>query len=215
MRRIIYREDGGVSVVIPAINSRKFHLNPELKVDDFAGIPIEIQTKLLKINEIVVKRKCGVALQFEKDNPGTFIFEDENRWLERVFTKATPEGVDFEDINEGTNPLPSRRFRNAWSKGISGLEVNLPKAKDQVMSELRTVRNQELMRTDGLMARANEIGTSIEIADLKMQRQKLRDLPVTIGVEAIASVGELEAKYLGVVTIQSLKASGELPEDCK
>ena len=152
MRRIIYREDGGVSVVIPAPKSRR---EDESEVD----------------------------------------------WLERVFAKATPEGADFEDIDEEINLLPSRRFRNAWAKGLNGLEVNLPKAKEQVMAELRTVRNQELKETDGLMARANEIGQPAKVDVLKIQRQTLRDLPSAIGVEAIATVDDLETKFPKQLTI--------------
>ena len=165
MKRIIYREDGGVSVIVPAPKSRR------------------------------------------KD-------ESEVDWLERVFAKATPEGVDFEDVDEGINPLPSRRFRNAWSKGIDGFEVDLPKAKEQVMTELRTVRNKELVKTDGLMARANETGMkpvidihlfTTEADRLKVYRQKLRDLPQTISLENM-TVADLETKFPKQLTIDEYLA---------
>lgn len=153
MKRIIYREDGGVSVIIPAPKSRQ------------KG-------------------------------------ESEAKWLKRVFSKATPEGVKFKDVDTAINPLPNRRFRNAWSKGPEGLEVNLIKAKKQVMSELRTARDKELFKTDGLMVRASEIGGQKEVDTLKSYRRKLRDLPATIGVEAITSVDELQAEYPCELTIK-------------
>lgn len=40
--------------------------------------------------------------------------ETEEQWLARVFTKSTPEGLDYEDIED--TELPSREFRNAWEK---------------------------------------------------------------------------------------------------
>ena len=152
MRRIVYREDGGVSVITPA---------PKSKRED----------------------------------------ETEAEWLKRVFGKATPEGSEYEDIDTKTNPLPDRRFRNAWKKGLkNAVEVSLSKAKDQVLSEVRAERDKELTQTDGLMARANEIGTQAEIDELKAKRQRLRDLPATIGIEDITTVEELQAEYPETVT---------------
>ena len=77
--RIIYREDGGVSVVYPAPKSR------------------------------------GKG-------------ETEEQWLERVFTKATPEGADYDDVDASTLPQ-NRDDREAWegSKG-TGVVINQEKA---------------------------------------------------------------------------------------
>ena len=224
MRRIIYREDGGVSVITPAPKSRRLVLDwnsivknteriKELYKSNFGIIGLVLDFYLLPHTDkktIDFLNKLLTLAAFKKE---FLIPEPESGWLERVFAKATPEGADFEDIDEGVNPLPSRRFRNAWSKELKGLGVNLSKAKDQVMSELRAVRNQELIEIDGLMAKANEIGTPAEITELKIQRQILRDLPATIGIEAIMTIDELETKYPEIVTTQSLKTSGELPKD--
>ena len=154
MRRIIYRQDGGISIVIPAPKSRRKN-------------------------------------------------ESEQKWLDRIFNKMTPINIiGFKDIDEKINPLPNRRFRNAWSKGSRGIKVSLAKAKKQVLSEIRTVRDEELTRTDGLMARANEIGTQTEIDELKIYRQKLRDLPMK--VENITTIKKLQEKYPKIATIQDM-----------
>ena len=150
MQRIIYKEDGGVSVVIPVLKSKKQN-------------------------------------------------ESEKQWLKRVFDKATPEGASYKDTNE---VLPNRRFRNAWQKGkANAVDVDLSKAKAQVLVEIREVRNKELVNTDGLMARATEIGTQKEIDDLKIQRQRLRDLPTAININTIITVEELELKFSKQLTI--------------
>ena len=54
--------------------------------------------------------------------------ESEVDWLNRVLGKATPEGIDFEDMDD--SQLPSREDRNAWTKKQGGgVKVNTVKAK--------------------------------------------------------------------------------------
>lgn len=164
MKRIIYRIDGGISVIIPAPKS-------------------------------------------QREN------ETEVNWLKRVFDKATPNGTEYKDTDE---ILPDRRFRNAWSKGtIKAVEVAITKAKEQVLVELRAARDEELIKTDGLMTRVDEIGTQAEIEDMKSYRQKLRDLPVSINLEVIEDVQTLQNKFPEIISIESLKESGDLPVDYK
>lgn len=208
MKRIIYREDGGVSVITPAPKSRRMIINRDKMASDINRVR-EIYMSYYTPDNIKVLMPEGLILRLlEKDEFKTefLILEPEAEWLKRVFDKATPEGADFEEVDEGINPLPSRRFRNAWSKGIDGVEINLLKAKEQVMAEVRTVRDEELTKTDGLMARANEIGTPTEVDTLKIQRQKLRDLPADIGVKVITDVEKLEKKFPKQLTIDEYLA---------
>jgi hypothetical protein len=121
--------------------------------------------------------------------------EDEKDWLARVFDKANPDKLPHKDIDLDKTQLPNPRFRNTWTKGANGVKVDLAKAKKQVMTELRIVRDKELTHTDGLIARANEIGPQSEIDKLVAYRQKLRDLPQTIGVENAETVEELEVIF--------------------
>ena len=88
MRRIIYREDGGVSVITPAPKSRR------------------------------------------KD-------ETEAEWLKRVFDKATPEGVEYEDV--GKDKIPQdREFREAWI-GNKGKGISIDKVKKQEMINEKSI----------------------------------------------------------------------------
>ena len=88
MRRIIYREDGGVSVITPAPKSKR-------------------------------------------DN------ETEAEWLKRVFDKATPEGAEFEDVEDSKIPQ-DREFRGAWT-GKKGKGISIDKVKKQEMINAKSI----------------------------------------------------------------------------
>lgn len=122
--------------------------------------------------------------------------EIEEQWFKRVFDKATPFGLEYNDIEKVQLPS-SRRFRNAWVKDISGIKIDLPKSKEQVFVEVRRVRDKKLVETDGLMSRATDIGTIEEINTIKMQRQELRDLPqnLQLKLDGISTIEELEIQY--------------------
>lgn len=57
--------------------------------------------------------------------------EAESEWLKRVFDKATPEGVEYEDIEKSELPQ-SREFRNAWT-GQKGEGVGIDEVKKQAI----------------------------------------------------------------------------------
>ena len=78
--RVLYRQDGGVSVIYPAPQSQ---------------------------------RKS----------------ETETAWLQRVFAKATPKGVEYKDIDTDVDPLPDKKHRTCWVKGTSGSAVAVDMAK--------------------------------------------------------------------------------------
>jgi len=88
MRRIIYREDGGVSIITPAPKSRR-------------------------------------------DN------ETEAEWLKRVFDKATPEGVEYEDV--GKDKIPKdREFRDVWT-GKKGRGISIDRVKKQEIIDAKNI----------------------------------------------------------------------------
>lgn len=191
IHRIIYRKDGGISVISPAPKSRRI---------------ISLDGTKLK-NPISLDR-FRFSLEDLNENKIPYELESESEWLTRVFDKSTPGGVEYKDTNEISS---DRRFRNAWVKGkMKAIEVDLSKAKEQVMGELRTARDKELTKTDGLMARANEIGSQTEIDELKTYRQKLRNLPVVINIEKITTTKDLQNQYPEIVIIENLKKKGKL-----
>jgi len=137
------------------------------------------------------------------------INETQTEWLERIFIKANPDNLPFKDI-EHTN-LPSRRFRNQWVPSVNGVIPDLVKSRKQVLIELQTVRNLELIVTDGKMAKENEIGNAASQNDIKNYRQNLRDIPAltTIKLNSISDVNILELKYPRILTIDEYLIRGQ------
>jgi len=78
--RIIYKSDGSVGVIYPALKSKRGD-------------------------------------------------ETEEQWLKRVFDKATPEDVEYEDVEDSEIPQ-DREFRDAWI-GKKGKGISIDKVKKQ------------------------------------------------------------------------------------
>jgi len=92
----------------------------------------------------------------------------------------------------------SRRFRSCWrADGTGQPVVDMPLARTQRLAEIRTERNTRLDASDGLMARANELGGGPEIAAWETYRQALRDLPNNLVfnsvLDGLTTTNELEA----------------------
>jgi len=79
--------------------------------------------------------------------------ETEDKWLERVFSKATPEGLPYKDID--SSELPTREDRNAWEYDIidKKIKVNSVKAEkirkakereEKIKSKIREIAIKEI-----------------------------------------------------------------------
>lgn len=120
--------------------------------------------------------------------------ESEEIWLKRVFDKATPEETEYEDIEKDKIPN-NKRFRKAWKFDVDKVDIDIPKAKEQLLVELRIKRDGKLKLTDADILKINEIGSDAEKNKIKNKRQKLRDLPVSFSskIERINTIKGLEA----------------------
>ena len=123
--------------------------------------------------------------------------ETEEQWVERVFTKATPDGVEYKDIDLDDEPLCDRDFRGAWIKGASGkaLDIHIGKAREITKARLRVERKPLLEAQDVLYMKALEKGE--DTSAIVAEKQRLRD------ITKIDHVDDLE-------TMKSLKAEGKL-----
>ncbi len=80
--------------------------------------------------------------------------------------------------------LPSDIFRNCWRETKKGVvEVDLSMAREQVMREVRTERDQRLAASDGVMMKLIETGSDKDKAAMTRYRQQLRDLPSVVQTE--------------------------------
>lgn len=116
------------------------------------------------------------------------------------------KGLLTKDIDD--SELPSRRFRMQWVQSVNGVVPDLVKSRNQVLAELRQVRDKELTISDGKMAKENEIGTPQSQQDMKDYRQGLRDLPQNINAKltVLDTVEELEQAYPKVLTVEEYLA---------
>jgi len=87
--------------------------------------------------------------------------ETEEQWFERVFSKATPDGAEYDDIDESELPQ-DREDRNAWkgSKG-KGVSIDLVKAaknradkeaKEKIKTKIRDLAIKDLKKDGELPA---------------------------------------------------------------
>ena len=110
--------------------------------------------------------------------------------LDDVMAKDVPP--DATDV-QVLDTLPTRLYRDAWTMVGGKVTHDMAKARGLKMAEIRRGRDAVLAATDGAYMRAVEQDNTADIAKLKAQRQRLRDLPATVNLDAITTVEALKA----------------------
>ena len=79
-----------------------------------------------------------------------------------------------------------RYFRSAWEwvEGVMQISVNLSKAQEIHMGEIRKVRDAQLIKTDVPFLRAVEAGDTNSQATIAAEKQTLRDIPQKFDLRA-------------------------------
>lgn len=129
------------------------------------------------------------VMHFATDDP-RLIQRDTDTFLSK-HTGSTIAGDDL--------PLPaSRRFRDAWEGGSGLVAVSMPRARAQVLAEIRRDRDAALAKSDGEMLRAQEQGADTRA--IAARRQQLRGLPAAIApqLDAASTPEDLDAVKSGV-----------------
>jgi len=173
MRRIIKRDDGGVSVVSPAPKSRRVLFEDET---------------FCSIDRLPVK--------LDQLDPETYTLEPEAEWLERVFSKATPDGAEYADVS--ASEIPSdRTFRGAWIKNVATIEVDMPKARDIHMDRIRVDRDKKLAELDNeeRLAVRNKHPLNKSMEDIQAEKNVLCDIPQTLNLTGAVTPNELKALW--------------------
>ena len=121
--------------------------------------------------------------------------ESEIAWVERVAKKT--EAIHLAEgrtrLANHEEAFPSRTFRNCWRESGGKIEVDMPLARVQRMTEIRAQRDVLLQASDGDKARLDDIGSGPAKSAIAAYRQTLRDLPATVDVESITTPEALEA----------------------
>jgi hypothetical protein len=87
-----------------------------------------------------------------------------------------------------------RTFRNAWADITPELtiDIDMVKARDIHLNSIRIKRNAELSKLDIQATKAQDIGDAETLAQIRLRKQELRDLPATLA-SALASAVSVDA----------------------
>lgn len=117
----------------------------------------------------------------------------------KAFTEGSPP-TGYRLFTEEENRA-DRTYRNAWVDNGGKLETDLAKARELHLAHVRAARDPKFLELDkkqwpliGPMF-AGDKAASDKFQELEAEKQKLRDLPATLHVEAARSVDDLKAKW--------------------
>ena len=87
--------------------------------------------------------------------------------------------VEDSDLPGGSVSVENDYFFDAWEWDGSAVAVNMTKARAIHLTEIRRVRDEELVKLDVPWMKAVEAGDTDAQATIKGQKETLRDLPAT------------------------------------
>ena len=87
-----------------------------------------------------------------------------------------------------------RTFRDAWADTTPELtiDVDMVKARNIHLESIRIKRNAELSKLDIQATKAQDVGDADALTQIRVRKQELRDLPVTLA-PALASAASVDA----------------------
>ena len=118
--------------------------------------------------------------------------EYEAHVLERSIPVDAINVRSIEDIDIPAN----REFRNAWCDVTpeTTIDIDLGRAKDLKLKELRVIRDVALDKLDKEFMKALDIGDAVELEKVRVKKQILRDF--TNDLKALPAVGVNDTQVL-------------------
>jgi hypothetical protein len=126
-------------------------------------------------------------------------------YQQHVISRSIPSDATNVRSIEETDIPSDREFRGAWCDVTpeSHIDIDLVSAKEVQLAKMRSIRNEKLKDTDGLMTRALELGIGIE--EIKAQRQALRDITEPLKALEVSGYNNeailAQIKFLGTLTV--------------
>ena len=101
--------------------------------------------------------------------------------------------ISHREMPEEAIPL-DRTFRDAWADTTPELtiDIDMAKARNIHLERIRLKRNAELSKLDIQATKAQDIGDAETLAQIRLRKQELRDLPSTLA-STIASAVSVDA----------------------
>jgi len=130
-----------------------------------------------------------------------YSFENEDGGMSIMETltedAAIPQHESCTEIQRSDIPT-DRYFRNAWTQDGTGVAVDMPKAREVHMDNIREDRDKRLQETDIEMMIKEEQGNST--TSLKEERQGLRDIPQDFDLTGASTPNELKVLWPDLLT---------------
>jgi multidrug efflux pump subunit AcrB len=138
--------------------------------------------------KIVIKLATGgVAVM-------TLVNDSDETEALRKWKLANPEQyVSHRQMPDDAIPT-DRTFRNAWADTTPELiiDVDMDKARNIHLESIRIKRNTELSKLDIQATKAQDIGDSDALTQIRVRKQELRDLPAILA-PTLASADSIDA----------------------
>jgi|TARA_R110000868_G_scaffold89762_2_gene249686 multidrug efflux pump subunit AcrB len=101
--------------------------------------------------------------------------------------------ISHREMPEEAIPL-DRTFRDAWADTTPELtiDIDMAKARSIHLERIRIKRNTELSKLDIQATKAQDIGDTETLTQIRVRKQELRDLPSTLA-STIASAVSVDA----------------------
>lgn len=112
--------------------------------------------------------------------------------FQRALSKLPADAINLQTITFDQIPN-DRTFRNAWEHSGNKVQVNMNKAREIHMNQIREVRDKKLASLDVETIKALGSGNSNAVAVVEAQKQKLRDIPQTLDLTKATTPEELKA----------------------
>jgi len=114
--------------------------------------------------------------------------------------ESEKEKVQSVKIIEDENIPADRYFRDAWVSIDEKINIDMSKAKEVHLNNLRVVRNKKLQELDVELMRALEKGDSQATSVIAEKKQKLRDITKHERIDNAKTAEELKGVTLDLLT---------------
>lgn len=137
--------------------------------------------------KIVIKKIDGIDIMSVIGNSNTS--DELRKWQNFNVGKY----VSHREMPDDAIPT-DRTFREAWADTTPELtiDIDMAKARDIHLQRIRIKRNAELSKLDTQATKAQDVGDTETLTQIRVRKQELRDLPATLA-PTLASAVSVEA----------------------
>ena len=123
--------------------------------------------------------------------PAPDFLDSTNGTMDKLVNDSIPIGTQYHVVSSDLIPS-DRYFRGAWTiDDGTKINVDLIKARKIHLDNLRIIRNEKLNALDIIFMQALEKKDGSELV-ISQKKQKLRDMPQSINLDAITDVETLK-----------------------